>query len=311
MKPTQAFLMAAGAALAALMLTLGKYRSMLPEEAAGSDGSGTYSDLAQPKAVGHERSAESVIPSSMAGGSVVTGSQSPLPIPEPGIRYVPLALQNLPDGWRDDLAAKLAALHETGSMSRGKLTHEFLSMDYMAENLRKHGLGKLHTQLAISPTDLQAVLGPAFQLLGADVQAKQVLDRGFSGFFQVLGNASTDVLVELSERQVDVPGGDGLVIAPEFNNTQVGASPATIESLSDERGAPVRNLQWATGDRTFHLSTKGLSTAEVLLLAQSVASRFTQMPFEGWRKPYALDVENPLHRISRPGLEQGAAAKAR
>lgn len=222
------------------------------------------------------------------------------------MKYLPLDQQQLPDDWKQLLRDQLRNLRETGSLSGGKVTHEFSLLGPMANNLRSQGIDKLRSQLAIQPSDLGRVLGPAFQLVGADVQGKLVEGMGAAGFFQIQRNPTTGQMVELSENQLDVLGGDGTVIAPEFQNETVGQFPATLEHLVDRDGAPLHNLQWVAKDRTFHLTTRNMTADETRQVAAAISQRFLALPFDGWRQRYEYDPENPVHRVARPqGTEKG------
>lgn len=222
------------------------------------------------------------------------------PVIERGVKYVPLNEQSLPAEWRAHLQAQLKNLRETGSLSRGKVTHEFALLGPMSENLQKKGLKKLHGQLAINPSDLRAILGPSYVVIGADSHGKWIDKRGAAGFFQILRNVSGSQMIELSENQLDVLGGDGTVLAPEFQNDLVMNFPATLERLTDPQGAMVHNLQWVAKDRTFHLTTRNMESDEVRQLATAITHRFVAMTFGGWREAYNYDPENPAHRVALP-----------
>lgn len=228
-----------------------------------------------------------------------TWATAPLAI-EPGVKYLSLEQQQLPAEWKQHLRDQLRNLRETGSLSGGKVTHEFSLLGPMADNLRHKGIDKLRSQLAIQPSDLGRVLGPSFHLVGADVQGKWVEGLGAAGFFQIQRNPTGNQMVELSENQLDVLGGDGTVIAPEFHNDSVGQFPATLEKVLDRDGTPLHNLQWAAKDRTFHLTTRNMTADETRQIAAGITQRLMAMPFEGWRQRYEYDPENPVHRTARP-----------
>jgi hypothetical protein len=107
-------------------------------------------------------------------------------------------------------------------------------------------------------------------------------------------------MVELSENQLDILGGDGTVLAPEFHNDQVGNFPATLEQLDDPQGSPLHNLQWVAKDRIFHLTARNMSTDEVRQLAAAITQRFVAMDHGGWRTAYDFDPANPMHRVALP-----------
>lgn len=245
---------------------------------------------------------------SATGSGIVSASTAAasagIPQIERGVKYLPLDQQQLPQDWKQLLREQLRNLRETGSMSGGKVTHEFSLLGPMADNLRSKGIDKLRSQLAIQPSDLGRILGPAFHLVGADVQGKLVEGLGAAGFFQIQRNPTTGQMVELSENQLDVLGGDGTVITPEFQNETIGSFPATLERLVDRDGTPLHNLQWVAKDRTFQLTTRGMTADETRHVASAINQGFMGMPFDGWRKRYEYDPENPLHRTARPQATQ-------
>ncbi len=222
------------------------------------------------------------------------------PVIERGVKYVPLNEQSLPAEWKTHLQAQLKNLRETGSLSRGKVTHEFASLGPMSENLQKKGLKNLLAQLAIEPSDLRTALGPSYVLVGADSQGKWVEKRGAAGFFQILRNVAGNQMIELSENQLDILGGDGTILAPEFHNDMVMTFPATLEQLVDPQGSPLHNLQWVAKDRIFHLTTRNMESEEVRQLATVITQRFVAMDHGGWRTAYDFDPTNPMHRIALP-----------
>lgn len=234
------------------------------------------------------------------GVASIAASTASTPQIERGVKYLPLDQQQLPHEWKQHLREQLRNLRETGSLSGGKVTHEFSLLGPMADNLRNKGIDQLRSQLAIQPSDLGQVLSSAFHLVGADIQGKQVEGLGAAGFFQILRNPGTGQLVELSENQLDVLGGDGTVIAPEFQNDRVDQFPATLERVVDRDGATLHNLQWVAKDRTFHLSTRNLSADETRQVALGISQRFLAMSNDGWRRRYDYDPENPMHRLARP-----------
>lgn len=240
----------------------------------------------------------------MASGAASGASSPSMPVIERGVNYVPLDQQQLPDEWKQHLREQLRNLRETGSLSRGKITHEFSLLGPMADNLHRKGIDKLRSQLAIQPSELGQILGPTFLLVGADVQGKLIEDRGAAGFFQIHRNPANSQMVELSENQLDVLVGDGTVLAPELQNDTVAGVPATMEKLVDKDGAQVHNLQWAARNRTFHLTTKNMTIDETRQVAAGITQRLGAMPFDGWRALYEYDPENPMHRIARPEAKE-------
>lgn len=217
-----------------------------------------------------------------------------------GVNYVPLADQQLPDEWKAHLQTAIKNLRETGSFNRGKVTHEFALLGPMSESLQKKGLKTLLGELAITATDLSTILGPSYVMVGADSQGTQMENKGALGFFQILRNVSGNQMIELSENQLDVLGGDGAMIPTEYLNDKMGDLPATLERLVDAQGAVLHNIQWAAKDRTFQLTAKNMETDEVRQVATAITQRFKAMAFDGWRQRYEYDPDNIAHRLARP-----------
>lgn len=230
-------------------------------------------------------------------------SPSSPPALPPGVSYLPLELQQLPEDVKEQLRGAAEALKKTGSLAGGRRTHEFAQVDYFVQQLREKGWGRLLQQLAITPTDLAGALGHEFLLVGADLVGKEVGQLGRAGLYQVLRSHGQQ-WVELSEEQLDVLSGDGTVIAPEMINGQVGEYPATIEHLTDHRGEVLINLQWIVRNRSLFLTTKNMQAEQSLGLARAITRGIEAMPHEGWRVPYAYDGDNPLHRITRARWQQ-------
>jgi hypothetical protein len=224
---------------------------------------------------------------------------------KPGIHIVPLDQQPLPAEWKEEKRQQIRNLRDKGSMSGGKVSHEFERVGVLTDHLRKNGIEKLRALLGIQPTELGTVLGGSFTLVGADATGKDVERMGRAGFFQIYRNPTTDQMVELSELQYDVLSGDGAVITPELHNDRVGVSPATTEELADDRGATLVNVQWMSKDRAFHLTARNMPREQARQLAQSVNQGFMSMPFGGWRELYEYDRNNFLHRTARPQAERG------
>jgi hypothetical protein len=215
---------------------------------------------------------------------------------QPGVSYVPLEQQALPDDVKKLLRENFDRLRATGSSSGGVVTHEFMMADELEKKLRKDGLAKIQASLAITPSELGAALDESFRLTGADSQGKNVSKMGWAGFFQLHKSDDGNRWVELSENQLESAVGDATVFAPELLNERVLDSPASIESLRDKDGSWLFNLQWAAKDRVFHLTTRNMSRQEATQLAARVTQAFLAMPNDGWRTPYLLDPSNNFHQ---------------
>ena len=222
-----------------------------------------------------------------------------IPSMPPGLHLMPLDQQQMPEEVRHKILEELRNLRETGSTSGGRKTHEFAQTDYLSRQLQAKGYDSLVRDLAIIPSNLIGALGGGWELVGADVQAKLVTGLGWSGFGQVVRAPSSNRMVELSEMQFDVLGGDGAVISPEIFNGTVGQHPATIEVVRDDDGSELFTFSWIVADRRFSMSTKGLTRDEAAAVALRISQAREGMPHNGWQQPYEYNEENPLHRYTR------------
>lgn len=196
------------------------------------------------------------------------------------------------------LRGELENFRNFGSVGKGRVTIEFERSDALRDALSKKGLNNLLNGLAFNPVHMTNILGPGFALTGADDQGKLVTQRGWSGLFQSLSESGTGRQVELSELQVETKLGDQTEIVTEFLNDQVGDVRASVQSMKDASGNEVYSVQWSDGDRAFTLNTKLFGRSEAVELAAQVLTRYRQLPYQGWKTPYVLDPNNPLHRIA-------------
>lgn len=136
--------------------------------------------------------------------------------------------------------------------------------------------------------------------VSASPQGKQGLSDTASG--------SGSQWAELADDQLDVLGGDGVVVHVDFHNEKVGNYPATLESLPDKDGAPLYNLQWWVKDRSFFMTTRNVNKDEALALAGRISRQMEALAHDGWRTAYDFAPENPAHRLVRS--RQQAVARA-
>lgn len=199
---------------------------------------------------------------------------------------------------RNQLRSELENFRNFGSVGKGLVTIEFERTESLRDSLSKKGLNNLLNGLAFNPVLLTNILGHDFTLTGADDQGKLVTQRGWSGFFQSLAETGLGRQIELSELQIETKLGDQTEIITEFLNDKVGDVKASVQSMKDSSGSEIYSVQWSDGDRAFTLNTKMFSRSASVELANQVLTRYRQLPYQGWKTPYVLDPNNPLHRIA-------------
>lgn len=185
-----------------------------------------------------------------------------------------------------------------GSIGKGRTTIEFENTQELKEALSRKGINSIVDGLAFNPVHLVNVAGSGFVMIGADDQGKMISGRGWNGFFQSFEERATGRQIELSESQIETQLGDETEIIEEFINDKVGDVRASVQVMKDGEGNDVYSIQWNDGDRSFTLNTKSFSRGEAMALSAVVLDRYRMLPYRGWKTPYALDPNNPLHRIA-------------
>lgn len=217
--------------------------------------------------------------------------------PPTGVSTVLLKDLQLPPEIKNEFEQRLKLFKSTGSISGGELTHEFSNIDDMKKALKDKNLEKQKAELAIKPINLANILGENYKLIGANTQSKYIPDKGWTGFFQIVENQYSPIMIELSENQLETAAGDGTQRISEFTNEYIDGEPATIEIIKLDKSGNVYNIHWSNNNRLFVLTVKNISRQEALNIAEQITDQFKKMPNEGWKEPYVLDVENNLlHR---------------
>lgn len=211
---------------------------------------------------------------------------------KPGVNYVPLSEQNLPLELKAKMARDLNNLRNTGSLSGGVTPLGFLRLDEMSGNLEREGKNKLEGALAIIPTNSSTFLSSDAFLLGADVQAKYIPDRGWSGYFQIFKNGQQ--FVEISESQFESHVGDGAQQTTDFLNEKIMGYPAVFQYRKINDGSYEFDIQWFVGNRVFDLTTRNFTRQDIFEMARSVTANYLQMPNEGWKSPYVINSGESL-----------------
>ena len=196
------------------------------------------------------------------------------------------------------LRKDLDAVNAHGSISKGLQTIEFSSTNSLKESLVRHGEASLIDDLAFVPVLMMSVLGSRFELIGADTHGKLIGGRGWGGYVQSLADGHSGIQIELIELQIESALGDTVEVVTEFLNDKVGGVRAFVQKVKDGVGADVYSIQWSDGERSFTLNTKSLARSESLAMASVILERYRGMPHQGWKSPYVLDSENPLHRLA-------------
>lgn len=197
--------------------------------------------------------------------------------PNPNLVYVSLAKSELPPAEIQDLTQRSENLQKSGSLSGGKITHEFSQTDSFKKELIKQGtLEAIVKKLNFSPTDINAVLGDGFKLVGAGYSG--AFNNGkYNSIFRTYQN-STNKRFEINEMYVPLNGDTTLVTYHELINFNLNGYPATFQKLKTADNQAIYDLDVNVKNRSFSVSSAGFSETEFLQTCAKIVSFAEQMP---------------------------------
>ena len=179
---------------------------------------------------------------------------------------------NLPPEEKSELLRKFNNLNVYGSLSGGKITHEFkYTQKYKSELEKAGGYNKLEQQLAFKPTPLNNYIDNSLKLVGAVTSGTYTENKGFNSLFRTYDNGNGTKL-EINEMYLNPENNMSVEVYKESINHYIGNYPATIERLKDENGTPITNLSWNTKDRNYMLTASNMNEVELDNLAKNIVN---------------------------------------
>lgn len=190
---------------------------------------------------------------------------------ENNINYVSIDDSTLDTDLKQSLKEQAENLKLYGSFSKGKQTHEFKNTSYYKERLKDLGnFLKIKEKLNFTPSEIDKILGSNFELVGADYSGTYVENEGFDSVFRTYENNRDNSKIEINEMLIN-PANTKVDFYKENTNTYINSSPATIEKIQTPRGY-IYNLSWINNQRSYYLSTQGLTESQVMQYAQKISS---------------------------------------
>ena len=179
---------------------------------------------------------------------------------------------NLPPEEKSELLRKFNNLNVYGSLSGGKITHEFkYTQKYKSELEKAGGYNKLEQQLTFKPTPLNNYIDNSLKLVGAVTSGTYTENKGFNSLFRTYDNGNGTKL-EINEMYLNPENNMSVEVYKESINHYIGTYPATIERLKDENGIPITNLSWNTKDRNYMLTASNMNEVELDNLAKNIVN---------------------------------------
>lgn len=221
----------------------------------------------------YETRDDNTITASAIEENQVSASDSSKSMISSRVEYVNLADSGLPPDEIEKLTQDFSNLKTYGSYSKGKITHEFANTEQFKVALKRHGsFENVVKHLNFVPTDVSAILGKNFQLIGADYSGafnKGKYNSVFRSYQNRLGQR-----FEINEMLLNDENNGKLTVYNEALNFDVIGHPATLQKLKGvkEQGREaIYDLDFNVGNRVFSISAEGLTYQEFITVAHNIA----------------------------------------
>lgn len=188
------------------------------------------------------------------------------------IHIISINEADLPFEEKQILIEKFQNLHKHGSLSAGKITHEFKYTNSYRQELDKvGGYAEIEKQLSFKPTPLDPYIASSLKMIGAMSSGTYTENKGFNSVLRSYESVDSKKL-EINEMYLNPENNISIEIYKESINYYIKNYPATIERLKDVEGNSIINLSWNTKDRNYMLSAQNISELELNVLADNIIS---------------------------------------
>jgi hypothetical protein len=190
--------------------------------------------------------------------------------PSAEVLLTSIASSNYPEEMKEEFRKSSDNLKIKGSFSGGKVTHEFVSDDFLKRRaLELGGVEGVRKRLSYSSVDLARVL-PDMDIVGADRTGVFTPEKGWGSAFYLLNERNGVRRIELSE--IYLGNNDTSVRRFSDNvNDYIAGVPATVERLYDSNQKEIVNVHWSSGGRDFSISTLNMNRAEAMAIAEKIS----------------------------------------
>lgn len=162
---------------------------------------------------------------------------------------------------KQELLNKINNLYKYGSLTGGKLTHEFSNLEKYREFLKKHGYDKIEEKVSFSPADLP-LNNKSLALTGSYYSGGYTENQGFDSLYRLYESPNGQKL-EISQTKLS-PDGMKLLIVEETLNYKVNNVFATYETFEPEK---TYNIRFVSDGYRYAISTQNLDKNYLLNLA--------------------------------------------
>lgn len=162
------------------------------------------------------------------------------------------------------LSDKIKNLYKYGSLSGGKITHEFSNLDEYRKFLKKYGYKTIQEKISFTPKDIP-LNNKDLELTGSYYSGGYTENKGFDSLYR-LYEAPSGEKVEVNQMKLDKDGMKLLVIE-ETLNYRLNNTPATLETFDSDM---TYNIRFIHDGYRYAISTKNLDKNYIIDLANSL-----------------------------------------
>lgn len=166
-----------------------------------------------------------------------------------GVRLV--SLNNLDAKERQSALETVNNLKMLGSLSGGKITHEFSNLDSKR--------GKLEEEKA-SFEPANNILGSDFDITSRVYSGAYSQDSGYSSIYRLYENPRNGAKLEFTEIYLDPKNNTVMEVVEETLNRSINNVPMTFEMINSKELGTVYNAQFNLEDKYYSLSSQGMGS---------------------------------------------------
>ncbi len=158
-----------------------------------------------------------------------------------------------------ELTENINNLYKYGSMSGGKITHEFQNLDKYRSFLKKHGYATIIGKINFKPADISIANKNGLELTGAYYSGGYTDGKGFDSLYR-LYESNNGGKIEISQTKL-ANDGMKLIMIKETFNYELNNVPATFEQFNSYN---TYSLRFVHDGYRYAISTQNLDKNELL-----------------------------------------------
>lgn len=160
-----------------------------------------------------------------------------------------------------DLLNKINNLYKFGSLSGGKITHEFSNIEKYKNFQKKYGYNNIKEKVSFSPKDLP-LNDSSLELTGSYYSGGYTKNEGFDSLYR-LYEAPNGEKIEVNQTKLSKDGMK-LLIIEETLNYNLNEIPATLETFDH---AKIYSIRFVKNEYRYAISTQNLDKNYIINLA--------------------------------------------